>query len=175
MDVKNTIKNWNKKPKELVVFLTKSILNDKKLIAELFDVLKTGSDVEKGTIVDVMKNVSKDQPEIFLPYIGVLIDYINYEASRVKWGIPETIGNIAEKFPTKVEKAIPNLIKNTKEDSTVIKWCAAYALSEIMKYNEKARKKLMSTVQNIIKTEKNNGVKNVYVKALKFIEKNERR
>lgn len=171
MDIKDTIKNWGGKPKELTAFLTENIKEDKRLLAQLVDVLKVGSDVEKGTCADVMKHVSADKPEIFLPYTGDLIEYVNYKAPRVKWGVPEAIGNIAKKFPTEVEKAVPKLLINTQDDSTVVRWCAAYALGEIMKSNEKAGKQLTPTVQEIIKKEKNSGVRNVYIKALKVIEK----
>lgn len=77
-----------------------------------------------------MKHLSKGKPEIVAPYIDDMIDYINYKAPRVRWGVPETIGNLAQKYPTEVEKAIPNLLVNTKDKSTVVRWCAAFALTE---------------------------------------------
>jgi len=97
------------------------------------------------------------------------------EKSRfVKTG-PSIFG-LNESFvaPEKVAKAIPNLLKNTTDDkinTTVIKWCAAFGLAEIAKHNPKTRKQLLPIFEKIIKSEKNNGVKNVYVKALKAIEK----
>jgi hypothetical protein len=172
MNIQETIKNWNKKPKELVEFLTKNVLKDKKNFSQLIDILKNGNDVDKGTCADVMKHVSAEKPEFFLPYINVLVEYINYKAPRVKWGVPESFGNIAKEYPKEAEKAAPNLLKNTienKENTTVIRWCAAYALSEIAKSTK--NKKLIEKINEIIKKEKNNGVKNVYIKALKIIEK----
>jgi len=53
----------------------------------------------------------------------------------------------------------------------VIKWCAAFALAEIAKHNAKTRKQLLPVFEKIIGNEKNNGVKNVYIKALKAIER----
>ena len=172
MNFQDTIKTWNKKPKELVEFLTKTILKDKKLFSQLIEVLKSGSDVDKGTCADVMKHVSAEKPELFLPYINDLIGYINYKASRVKWGVPESFGNIAKKYPKEAEKAVPNLLKNTienKDNTTVIRWCSAYALSEIAKSTKS--KKLIKKINTISKKETNNGVKNVYLKALKIINK----
>ena len=171
--MQETIKSWNKKPKELVEFLTKSILKDSKLFSQLIDVLKNGNDVDKGTCADVMKHVSEQKPEIFLPYIDILVEYINYKAPRVKWGVPEALGNIAKKHPTEAEKAVPNLLKNTienKDNTTVIRWCAAYGLSEIAKSTR--NKDLIKRIEDISKKEKNNGVKNDYLKALKAIDKN---
>ncbi len=137
----------------------------------MIEILKKGTDVEKGTCADVMKHVTKDKPEIAVPYLNEMIEYINYKASRVKWGIPESIGNMAQKFSQEVEKAVPKLFINTKEESIVVRWCAAFALTEIAKYNPKLQKELISQFNKILKKENNNGVRNVYLKALKIIEK----
>jgi hypothetical protein len=171
MKILEEIREWKGKPKELVAFLVKNVKEDKTLFAQLVDCLKTGSEVEKGTCADVIKNVTKDKPEIAAPYVDEMIEYINYKAPRVKWGVPESIGNIAQKFPDKVENAVPNLLINTTDDSTVVRWCAAYALSEIVKSNSKIRGTLVPKIEKIVKNETNNGVKNVYLKALKVIEK----
>jgi hypothetical protein len=61
------------------------------------------------------------------------IEYINFDAPHVMWGVPKAIGNLAEKYPDKAAKAIPNLLKNTDNKSIVVCWCAAYALGEIAK------------------------------------------
>jgi hypothetical protein len=102
-------------------------------------------------------------------YIDDLVDYINYKAPRVKWGVPETIGNLAQKYPTEVEKAIPRLLVNTKDKSTVVRWCAAFALTEIAKSDPAIRKELGSKIEEIVQNEDNNGVKNVYLKALRVM------
>jgi len=168
LKVLDEIRTWRGKPKELVAFLVESIEKDEKLFSQLIEVLKSGSDVEKGTVADVMKHVSKDKPEIAAPYIDDMIEYVNYRAPRVKWGVPESIGNMAQKYPTEVEKAILNLLKNTKDESTVVRWCAAYALSEIAK-SIPSDKDMLLKIQELADNEQNNGVKNVYLKALKTI------
>jgi len=171
MKIIEEIKNWKGKPKELVAFLTESIIEDRELFSQLIEILKTGSDVEKGTCADVMKHISKDKPEIVKPYIDDIIEYINYKAPRVRWGVPESIGNLSQKFPAEVTKAIPKLLVNTKDKSTVVRWCAALALSEIAKNNCKVRSELVPIIEETAKKEKNNGVKNVYLKALEAVRK----
>jgi hypothetical protein len=171
MNVIAEIRNWKGKPKELVAFLTESIEKDQKLFSQLIEILKSGSDVEKGTAADVMKHVSKDKPEIVAPYIDDLVDYINYKAPRVKWGVPETIGNLAQNYPAEVESAVPKLLVNTEDKSTVVRWCAAFALTEIAKSNPAIRKELGSKIEEIVENEENNGVKNVYLKALRTMNK----
>ena len=159
------------KHKEQVAIMTEKAKSDIKVLAQLFDILKIGTDVEKGTVAEVMKFISIDNPEIMAPYVDVLIEYIDYKAPRVKWGCPESLGYIAKKYPDKVDKAIPKLLENLKDKSTVVRWCAAFALTEIAKNNTKKQKELVEIIQNLIRTEQNNGVKNVYVKALKEIDK----
>jgi len=162
------------KPKEKQVKLVEAIIHKKIPAKEFIEFFESAKDTDKGTCADVMKHVSEEKPEILEPFIDILIKYINYELPRVKWGVPETIGNLSKKYPEKVVGAIPYLLKNTTDDkinTTVIKWCAAYGLSEIAKNNPKTRKQLLPVFEKIIKSEKNNGVKNVYLKALKAINK----
>lgn len=171
MDTIREIIDSKRKPKEIVSVSVDRILKNPGLFDELMIIFKTGSDVEKGTCADIMKHVTAEKPEIAEPFIEELIGFINYKAPRVKWGVPESIGNVAKKKPQKVEKAIPFLLKNTtenKDNSTVIRWCAAYALSEIAKAS--GDEILITKIKSISARETNNGVKNVYLKALKNIE-----
>ena len=74
IDIKDVMKTWNKKPKELVVFLTEKIKKDKRLFPQLIETFKSGSDVEKGTCAEVMKFVSKaDYCRLFSHFNNVLI------------------------------------------------------------------------------------------------------
>lgn len=168
------ILNLKIKPKEKQVKLVESICMGSIPIKECIDFFVAASDVDKGTCADVLKHVSEKKPEILADYIDILIPYINCQTSRVKWGISETIGNFAHYNSGKVIKAIPYLLKNAvenKENTTVIRWCAAYGLSEITKNNKDSQKNLLPKIKKIAEKEKNNGVKNVYLKAIKEIEK----
>jgi hypothetical protein len=160
------------RPKEKLATLVEAVTQKKITAKEFIEYFKSASNMEKGTCADAMKHISKERPEILAPYIDELIGYINCDVPRVKWGIPEAIGNLSKKYPKEVKRAIPKLIVNTKDKSTVIRWCAAYGLTEIAKNNVKSRKDLMTLFESMIKKESNNGVRNVYIKAIKFIEKN---
>lgn len=162
------------KPKEKQIKLVEAVCKKSVSAKELIAFFESAVNVDKGTCADAMKHISASNPEILAPYIPTLIKYINYELPRVKWGVSEAIGNMSKDYPEQTAKAITYLLKNTTDDkinTTVIKWCAAYALAEIAKNNPKTRKKLLPVFEKIIKSEENNGIKNVYVKALKAIEK----
>jgi HEAT repeat protein len=155
--------------KEQVALITDVVKADETALAQLFELLRSGRDVEKGTAAEEMKFVSKDNPDLMLPYIDLLVEYIDYKAPRVRWGCPEVIGNMAVRYPRQVEKAIPNLLGNLNDKSTVVRWCAAYALTEIAKYHQEKQAELVGVMQKLMETEHNNGVRNLYVKALKKI------
>jgi hypothetical protein len=163
------------KPKEKQIRLVEAVVSGEIAATEFIAFFESAADVDKGTCADVLKHVSVKRPELLMPYFDVLVRYISYTAPRVKWGIPEAIGNLAKHYPDKTAAAIPNLLKNTTDDkvnTTVIKWCAAFALTEIAKHNPTSRKQLLPVFEKIIGEEKNNGVKNVYLKAMKAIERN---
>ncbi|MHA1332255.1 MAG: hypothetical protein ACTSR2_14400 [Candidatus Hodarchaeales archaeon] len=154
------------KSKEKVDKITKIVIENPDKIKILISSFKQGTDTEKGTYTTALKQISANNPEIVEPYVDELIEYINHKSNRVKWGIPETIGNLAEKYPYRIEKAIPNLLLNTNDQSTGVRWCAAYAISRIILYNAERREELIDKINQIVREEKNNGVKNVYLKAI---------
>ena len=82
------IMSSNLKHKEQVATITELAISDKRALAQLFDILRTGTDVEKGTAAEVMKFVSKECPDKMIPYIDLLIEHIDYKAPRVRWGCP---------------------------------------------------------------------------------------
>lgn len=164
----------NMKPKGKQTMLVEAVISGKIPVDEFIVYFEQAKDVDKGTCADVMKHSSAKAPALLAPYIDILIGYINHPLPRVKWGVPETIGNLAKNYPDQVVKAIPYLLLNTtdnKKNTTVIKWCAAFALGEIAKYNPDTRKQLILIFKEFVTNEKNTGVKNVYKKALTAIEK----
>ena len=159
-------------PKEKQLILVEAVVSKNISTEDFFKFFETASDVDKGTCADAMKHISFKSPEILLPYIEILINHINYKAPRVKWGIPEAIGNLAKKYPDQIVKAIPYLLKNISDDkinTIVIRWCSAFALTEIALFNTETRTRLIPVFEKLIAEEKNNGVKNLYVKAIKMI------
>ena len=162
----------NIKPKEKQIKLVEAVLSNHIPIGEFITFFEAASDVDKGTCADAMKHISLAKPVLLEPYIHILIRYINYPAPRVKWGILETIGNMANDFPKQAAEAIPYLLVNTsndKKNTTVIKWCAAFALGEIAKYNPETRIYLLPIFNELINNEQNTGIKNIYRKAIKAI------
>jgi len=160
-----------RKPKELVVFVAEKIKRDENLFGQLVECLRTGSDVQKGICAEVMEYATKDNPELARPYLDSIIAHINYPAPKVKWETARVVANASRGSSESVGKAIPNLLLNTEDAGTVVRWSAAYALTEIAKHNPKLSRNLVPRFMKIAKKERNSGVKNVYLKALKQLTK----
>ena len=159
------------KHKQQVEQIVEIARRDPAVLAQVVDLLRSGSDVEKGTAAEVFKFVAADAPGMLLPHIQVLCEFIDHRAPRVRWGCPEAIGHLARAYPAEVEGAIPKLIANLQDKSTVVRWCAAFALAEIAKHNRERQGELLARFREWIETETNNGVRNVYAKAIKAIER----
>jgi HEAT repeat protein len=54
-----------------------------------------------------------------------------------------------------------------KNNTTVIRWCAAYALGEIARNNPDTWEELLPVFENLSSQEENSGVRKVYQKTLK--------
>lgn len=158
------------KPKEKVDALAKEVEDNRISIKQLIDYFEIGSVSEKGSCIEAIERIARDKPEIVLSYIDFIIDHINDQAPKVKWETARVIGNLSQKYPSEVVKAVPKLLLNTEDTGTVVRWSAAFALTEIAKNNLKLRKELVPRFKEIAEKEKNNGVKNLYVKALKIVE-----
>ena len=169
MGVVRDILSSSRKPKEKCALIARKIHEDHSLVKELFELFETGTDPEKGSCADIMKELSNDEPSLLLPYLETLVAHITYKAPHVTWGVQESLGNMAKTYPSEVAVAIPRLLKNTVHESTVVRWCAAYALSEIATHNTERQQELITTVAKLAKKEQNNGVRNVYLKALKSL------
>jgi len=81
------------KPKEKQTKLVEAVVSGKIPFKEFMAFFEAAKDTDKGTCADVMKHVSAQKPALLAPYIDTLIEYVNFELPRVKWGVPEAIGN----------------------------------------------------------------------------------
>ena len=159
------------KQKNLATQIAEKFKKDRKFLGQLPAVLKKIPDVQKGVCLEALEFATEEKPELAAPYVGMVVDYLDHKAPKVKWEASRVIANVAKKFPDDAAKAVPKLLANSKDKGTVVRWSAALALGEIAKNSEKARKTLMPKINEILKTEKNSGVRNVYLKAMKEMEK----
>ena len=157
------------KPKQKLTLLVTILNEEETALNELIKCFDKVSDSERGYLMEALEYITKENPNFGKHCLGFVIKYLNYNAPRIKWETSRIIGNVAQNFPDKIKQAIPKLLENTKDEGIVVRWSAAFALTEIAKSNSKLKRELIPEFTKILAGEKNNGVKNIYLKYLKDV------
>jgi hypothetical protein len=99
-------------------------------------------------------------------HMDFIISQIDNKSAQVKLEASEIIASAAKAFPDQVVKAIPGLMAISKDESSIVRWGAAYGLTEIAKNNPKTQKELVRFFKAEAKKEKMSSVRNLYLEAL---------
>lgn len=156
------------KLKEKVALLAKKFAENKKFAKECIKCFENGSDSDRGNCMEAVECAVEHNPDIAEHYLDFATQHLNDKAPRVKWEAGKIIAFSAKRFPNETSKAIPALLENTTDKGTVVRWSAAFALTEIAINNPKTQKELIPKFESIVKKEVSNGVKKFYTKVLKI-------
>lgn len=170
MDINEIFTNKTLKPKEKIEKLSQNIVNKKISVNDLLIFANAAKDTEKGTCVEALEYVSKDNPKIInKKCFEFVVNNLAAKAPRIKWECARVIGNTAQLFKNELDDAIKHLLENTNYDGTVVRWSAAFALGEIIKLKTEYNKKLLPKINEVCKKEEKNSIKKIYLDALKKI------
>jgi hypothetical protein len=138
-----------------------------------FQSLKSSLDDKKmALILEAIEAVTGKNPETAdLEWLKFAQDFITSQSNNLKREASRVVGNIAHLFPNDLEMAIQYLMNNTKEDSTVIRWGSAYAMSRIIQIPQYANSELFNMLTDLSEQEQENGVKNQLLGGLKKAKK----
>ncbi|HXP49371.1 MAG TPA: HEAT repeat domain-containing protein [Bacteroidia bacterium] len=172
MDISELLNDKGLKPKEKTETLNKWVTDKKISVGELIAFAQTAKDSPKATCIEALEFATKQNPAIAdEKCLQFVAEALTEKAPRVKWESAKVIGNIAHLYPSKLDKAITNLLSNTEHSGTVIRWAAAFALGEILKLNTKVNKELLPAVEAICKREEKNSIRKIYIDAMKKLKK----
>lgn len=157
-----------RKPRETVELLADALKRDQKLTDELVQCFADGTTAEQGACMEALETITKDNPEFAETCLDWVMEHLNDQAPRVRWEACRIIANVAQKFPAKIQEAVPRLLENTHDAGTVVRWSAAFALSEVAKSSPEMQHKLVPEFKQILAREDNTGVRNIYLKYLKL-------
>lgn len=170
MDIEALFKDKTIKPKERTETISQWLLAGSLTTKELLEYASKAKDPVKATCIEAIEFASKQQPVVAdISVLDFVTNSLTEKAPRIKWESAKVIGNIAHRYPAKLDAAISNLIINTEHDGTVVRWSAAYALGEIIKI--KKDKDLLTSVEAICDREEKNSIKKIYLSALKVAKK----
>jgi hypothetical protein len=172
MDLEKLLASKEIKTKEKTETLSKWLLAKNITEKELIDFAQTQKDSSKATCIEAFEFSTKKDPSIASEKTLLFVTQsLTEKAPRVKWESAKVVGNIAHRFPSKLDTAINHLLINTENDGTVVRWSAAFALSEILKLNTKMNKTLVPAIEAICRREEQNSIKKIYLSAINKIQK----
>ena len=132
------------KQKAKVEIISTLVLDKKISIAQLLSFAEKANDTEKATCIESLEFATKKNAGITTEKcLKFVTESLADKVPRVKWESAKVIGNIAHLFPTKLNKVIGNILINSENEGTVVRWAAAFALGEIAKLNTKLNKELL--------------------------------
>ena len=168
MTIDELLNDKTKKVKEKTETISKWLLDGSMSADELIAFAEKSKDSEKATCIEAIEYATRQNPAIAAESVfSYVTKTLTENAPRVKWESAKVIGNIAHKFPSKLNKPIGNLLINSEHSGTVVRWASAFALGEILKLKTKHNKDLLPTIEAICKREQENGVKKKYLDAIK--------
>ncbi|MGG0643780.1 HEAT repeat domain-containing protein [Sporosarcina gallistercoris] len=168
MNIVELVNNKSLKAMEKRIQIIEILLEDNLSLQELITICDSLKDKQIAIILEAIEEITnKKMKQLDPAYIDFVEKYILSDNNSCKREASRIVGNLAEQYPNKLDSVIQCLIKNTTDDSTVVRWGSAYALSRIIVLTEYANTDLYDQISDICEKEQNNGVKNQYVKALK--------
>jgi HEAT repeat protein len=172
MNFQEILNDKSVKPKEKTEMLSQLVLNNPNILDDLIAFAKTSKDPIKATVIESFEFATKSKAEIATKSLLQFVSQtLTEKAPRVKWESAKVIGNIAHLFPKQLDEAIKNLLVNTEHTGTVVRWSAAFALSEIIKLKTAINTELIPAVESIIEREEKNSIKKIYLEGLKKVKK----
>ncbi|QQR97872.1 MAG: HEAT repeat domain-containing protein [Sphingobacteriales bacterium] len=172
MTIEQVFQDKTLKTKAKVSIIGDCLLKDDLNIETLLLFAEQQKATDKATCIEALEYATKKFPSIANESLqSFVINTLNDEEPRVKWESAKVIGNTAKLFPTKLDKAINNLLSNAEHKGTVVRWATAYALAEILKLNTEHNKTLLPKIEILLENEEDNGVKKKYIDALKKVKR----
>lgn len=172
MTITEIINNKSLKRLEKRNSIVAAIINGDISFSMISEACESLSEKNISLLLEAVEEVSRSKEFSLEPsYLDLAEKYIVSSDNSCKREASRIVGNLATTFPTKIESAIPPLLQNTENDSTVIRWASAYALSRIILIPNYAKSPLFEQISDLCAKENESGVKNQYSKALKKAEK----
>jgi hypothetical protein len=173
-DITSLFNDRSIKPKEQTETLSNWILDGKVTIDQLIQFAEMARDSHRATCIESLEFATKQKPTILNEKcFHFVVQALTSMAPRVKWESARVIGNTAHLFTDKLDEAITNLLDNSKDEGTVVRWSAAFALGEILKLKTKHNEELLPLLQRIADKEEKDSIKKIYLDAIKKTKNNQ--
>lgn len=172
MTIEEILADKQLKGKARVKAIGNGLLQRKVGVGELIKIAKDLEPSNKATCIEALEHAIRTDPAIGnAEVLNFLAEALADDAPRVKWESARAIGNIAHQFPTKLQKAVRNLLENAEHPGKVVRWSAAVALAEIVKLKTSQNKELVPAIESIMNRCEDESIKKIYRIGLKAVER----
>jgi hypothetical protein len=96
-----------------------------------------------------------------------IIANLQAKSPRIQWETAKVIGNCASLFSKDIDLITQHLFTNSQSGGTVVRWCSAYALGEILLLKTSNSEHLLLMLEALCNKEENNAVRKKYINAIK--------
>ncbi|MBL0356580.1 MAG: HEAT repeat domain-containing protein [Chitinophagaceae bacterium] len=167
MDFSTLIDDKSLKSKQKTEALCAWLLSNPEKIDNLIGFALNSKGTAKATCIEAIEFATKKEPGVASSSCLQFVSKTLLEKSpRVKWESAKVIGNIAHLFPSELKEAIKNLLLNSENNGTVVRWSAAFALGQILKIKPGLNKALIPIIESICEREEKHSIRKIYLDAL---------
>lgn len=170
MAIDQLLQDKDIKAKQKTGLISTWLLDSTINISNLISYAQGGTNAVKGICIEAIEFATKQRPTIADDTVlDFVIQTLTEKAARIKWESARVIGNTIHLFPAKVDNAIANLLENTDNSCSIVRWSSAYALGQILKLKTSINTELIPTVEAICQNEEKNSIKKIYLDAIKSV------
>lgn len=168
MIISDILADKQRKPKEKVQDIANLLLGSELKMDQILEFAHNAKAPLRGACIEAIEMASQRNAALVdANTFEFMIQNLGHKAPRVKWESARVIGNTAHLHTALLGEAIRGLLNNTEHPGTVVRWSAAYALAQITALDTGRNKDLLPAMEAIASREENNGVKKIYLQALK--------
>ena len=172
MNINGLLDNKLIKPVKKREEIAEAIRKKSITIKEIQKLKNTLDDKKMALVIEAMEDVCSKNPEISnKDWLKFAQEFIPSKSNSIKREASRIAGNIAHLYPNDLDAVIKDIMKNTKDEGTVIRWSSAYALAKIIQIPKYANSKLFDVLTDLSGKEKENGIKNQFLNGLKKAKK----
>jgi hypothetical protein len=156
------------KPKEKTDRLSLLITTGETGIDELIRFASVAKESDRATCIEALEHATVAMNDLMTEEAFLFVTtQLACKAPRVKWESARVIANTVHLYPAHIGNAVTNLLVNTENPGTVVRWSAASALAAIVKMKTSFNEELLPALEAIAEREEKNSIRKIYLEALK--------
>ena len=167
MGLDEILKSKSIKENERTEILVELITEKSKVLESIYNNL---DELPEKTIASVIEAIEKANKTANIDLEERWFDFalikLKSSSSRLVWESAQLIGNLIHNFPNRAIEAFESLLTLSTHSGTVVRWSAAFAISEIAPYIESNKQFWRNKLETAMTQESKRSILKHYINAL---------